>query len=149
MNGGTAGKRLAPRLGAGFWRAEDVNTPTYHGVVRGHTVVLLETPVPLVDGTRVLVTPLVPEPGTPAALLAAMEAEPHLSPEDVEALERAIAEGQRPSGQVDLFLVQEAKQDLEAKLLDGIRSPLGTMTPAAWAELKRKVLESSPELNRP
>lgn len=90
-----------------------MNTPTYHGVVRGQTVVLLETPVPFADGTRVLVTPLVPEPGTPAALLAAMEAEPHLSPEDVEALERAIAEGQRPSAPVDLFSRQAGETGAE------------------------------------
>jgi hypothetical protein len=44
----------------------------------------------------VLVTPVPPEAGTPAAVLAAMDAEPHLDPSDVDALEAAIAEGRRP-----------------------------------------------------
>ena len=41
-----------------------MNTATYTGIVRGHSV-LLEGAPPLPDGTRVLVTPL-PERGTPA-----------------------------------------------------------------------------------
>ena len=72
-----------------------MSVATYRGVVKGQSIVVLEGPVPLADGTHVLVTPLLPEPGTPAALLAAMEAEPHLTSEDVAELEKAIAEGRR------------------------------------------------------
>jgi hypothetical protein len=60
-------------------------------------MVLRERPVPLPDGTEVLVTPLSPEPGTSAAVLAAMAAEPHVPGAWVDELEQLIAEGQRPS----------------------------------------------------
>jgi hypothetical protein len=51
---------------------------------------------PLPDGTLVQVTPLPYQAGNPLAVIAAMEAEPHLSPEDVAELELAIAAGSRP-----------------------------------------------------
>jgi hypothetical protein len=46
------------------------------------------------DGTPVLVTPS-PRPGTAAALLAAMSAEPHIGEADAAELEAAIATGRR------------------------------------------------------
>jgi hypothetical protein len=49
------------------------------------------------------VTPLPHEARNPLALIAAMEAEPHLSPEDIAELERAIAAGQRPAPKIDPF----------------------------------------------
>lgn len=57
----------------------------------------------LPDGTFVEVTPLHYEAGSAAALLAAMEAEPHLSQEDIVELERAIAAGKRPAATIDPF----------------------------------------------
>jgi hypothetical protein len=67
---------------------------TYRGVVRGKAILLLEE-VPLVEGTEVLVTPVEREPGT-AALLAAVDAPPHVPSAWVDELEQLIAEGQRP-----------------------------------------------------
>jgi hypothetical protein len=77
---------------------------SYRGVVKGQTILLLEKPAGLVDGTEVLVTLLPPEPGTPAALLAAMEAEPHLTTRDIEELEKAIAQGRRRPAPAERFL---------------------------------------------
>ncbi len=76
---------------------------TYRGVVKGQTIILSKGPVPLAEGTEVLVMPLPPEPGTAAAVVAVMEAEPHLTLEDVAELEKAIAEGRRPPARVDVF----------------------------------------------
>jgi hypothetical protein len=69
-----------------------MSTATYSGVVRGGSVVLEDSPTPLPEGTPVTVTP-VPEPGTPAALLAAIQAEPHLAAEDVAELEAVLESG--------------------------------------------------------
>jgi hypothetical protein len=67
---------------------------SYRGVVKGGTIVLTGGDA-LPEGTEVMITPLSPGAGTPAAILAAMAAEPHLTKEDVEALERSIEEGNR------------------------------------------------------
>jgi len=80
-----------------------MSTTACYGVVRGRTVVFQEGSEPPADGTRVLVTPVPPEAGTAAAVLGAMDAEPHLDPSDVDALEAAIAEGRRPRTSSDLF----------------------------------------------
>jgi hypothetical protein len=80
-----------------------VKSASYRGVVKGQTIVLSESPAPLADGTEVLVMPLPLEPGTPAAILAAMEAEPHLTREDVEELEQAIEQGRRPPVRIEPF----------------------------------------------
>jgi antitoxin ParD1/3/4 len=45
--------------------------------------------------------------------------------------------------------IREAKQELEAKLLEGLQSPVSPMTPTDWVELKQQVLERSPELKGP
>jgi hypothetical protein len=66
---------------------------TYRGIVQGGIIMLREEPVPLPDGTEALVTPLAPAPGTPAAVLAAMAAEPHVPEAWVDELEQLIAEG--------------------------------------------------------
>jgi hypothetical protein len=72
-----------------------MSTTAYRGVVRGG-VVLLDDDTPLMEGTQVLVTPLVGAPGTPAAILAAMDSAPKVPPEWVDELEQLIAEGARP-----------------------------------------------------
>lgn len=89
-----------------------MTSKTYRGTVKGKTIILSEDPEPLPDGTEVLVMPLPAQPGTPAALLAAMEAEPHLTPEDVAELEKAIAQGRRPLAPLDPFA--EAPGETEA-----------------------------------
>jgi hypothetical protein len=72
-----------------------METTVCKGVVKGHAVIL-EEGVVLPEGTEVLVTPIQAWPGSPQAVLAAMQAEPHLKPEDVDELERLIEEGKRP-----------------------------------------------------
>jgi hypothetical protein len=69
--------------------------------------------MPLAEGTEVLVTPLAPEPGTPAAVLAAMASEPHVPSEWVDELERLIAEGQRPPSAINPFDEESHGQEPE------------------------------------
>ena len=77
---------------------------TFQGRVENGVVVFQNgTAAPLPDGTLVEVTPLHYEPGSPGAILAAMEAEPHLSQEDIAELNRAIAAGKRPAPMLDPF----------------------------------------------
>ena len=80
-----------------------MNSQIFRGVLKGQTVVVLDKPAPLPDGTPVTVTPLCVEAGTPAAVLAAMEAEPHLSREDIGELEKAIEAGRRPPTTINPF----------------------------------------------
>lgn len=72
-----------------------MSKPAYKGVVKGRSV-MLEEGTDLPDGAKVLVTPLKAENGSPQALLAAMDAPPHVKPEDVDELMRLIKEGKRP-----------------------------------------------------
>jgi hypothetical protein len=74
----------------------------YRGVVRGGTIVLLEKPAALTEGTEVLIIP-VGKPGTAAAVLAAVEAPPHVPSEWVDELEELIAAGRRPPARNQLF----------------------------------------------
>ena len=76
---------------------------TYRGVVRGG-IVLLEKETRLTEGTEVLVTPVDGTPGSPAAILAAMENSPKVPPEWVDELEQLIAEGRRPPAPPVSFL---------------------------------------------
>lgn len=67
----------------------------YRGTVRGKMVVL-DDGVDLPDGTPVVVMPEDPRKGTPAAVLAAAMAPPHLDEADTAELMRLIEEGKRP-----------------------------------------------------
>lgn len=78
-------------------------TTTYRGTIQGGTTVLLETKVPLPDGTPVQVTPIEAQHAPPGDLLAVMKAPPHLTREDVDEWEKAIAAGKRPRSRVDPF----------------------------------------------
>ena len=80
-----------------------MTSATYRGVVKGGAVVLRQGSVPLAEGTEVIVTPLSPEPGSPAAVLAAMAAAPQVPAAWVDELEQLIAEGQRPPSPDDPF----------------------------------------------
>jgi hypothetical protein len=113
---------------------------TYRGVVRGG-IVLLEKEMPLTDGTEVLVTPVAGAPGSPAAILAPMEAEPHLSPEDVAELERAIAAGKRPAAAIDPFAndLPVSKERQEALL--GLIGICKTNHPPSDEEVERIIEE--------
>ena len=72
---------------------------TYRGKVKGGTVVL-EGDVSLEDGTEVIVTPVLPKPGTGAAIVAAMAAAPQVPRECVDELERLIDERQRAPSKI-------------------------------------------------
>jgi hypothetical protein len=76
---------------------------SFRGVMKDETLVVLDRPAPLPVGTPVEVRALSLEAGSPEALLAAMEAAPHISAEDVAELEKAIAEGDRPPSRIDPF----------------------------------------------
>jgi len=73
---------------------------TYRGVARGKPIEL-EEPLPFSEGQPVAVSvePLTSSPlrGSPTAILQAMRQPPHVSPEDVDELERAIRESMLPS----------------------------------------------------
>ena len=75
---------------------------SYGGVVCGGTVILLEKSPTLHESTEVLVTP-VEQTGTAAAVLAAVEAPPHVPPEWVDELEQLIVGGRRPPMRNPLF----------------------------------------------
>jgi hypothetical protein len=81
---------------------------TLYGRVQNGMVVLDKGPT-LAERTRVEVVPLRDEPGDPLAVVAAMEAEPHLAPEDVAELEQAIASGKRPAAPIDPFTGRAAR----------------------------------------
>lgn len=78
------------------WRRKDLAAGLYHGVVRGETITLRESEPPLADSTEVLVTPLPPESGTAAAVLAAMARAPQVPSAWVDELEQLIAAGKCP-----------------------------------------------------
>lgn len=70
-----------------------------HGKV-ANGVVVLDGVLP--DGTMVQVTAL-PRAGDPLAVIAAMEAEPHLSPDDIAEWQHALASAKRPAAPIDPF----------------------------------------------
>lgn len=69
--------------------------PAYRGHVKGGAVVL-DDALDLPDGVEVVVSPVEAPPGSPAAILAAMHAPPHVSPEEAEKLRQSIEAGKRP-----------------------------------------------------
>jgi hypothetical protein len=80
-------------------------------VARGRVlngVVVLADEMTLPEGTLVQVTPLSCEAGNPLAVIAAMEAEPRLSPDDIAELRLAIAAGKRPAAAIDPFRADRA-----------------------------------------
>ena len=81
---------------------------TLHGHVKDGVVVIHNGDA-LPDGTLVQITPMAYEPGNPLAVIAAMEAEPHLTSEDIAELRRAIAAGKR-----QLHQAQSDKKGLAA-----------------------------------
>jgi len=83
---------------------------TYRGVVRGG-IVLLDKETPLTEGTEVLVTPLTGAPGSPAAILAAMDNSPKVASEWVDELDRLIAEGRHPPAPPVSFLDEPSSQE--------------------------------------
>lgn len=79
---------------------------TYTGVAKGK-IIELDEPLPYREGEiiRVSIEPLGPkaQPGSPAAVLAAMRALPDIDPADVECLERAIEHGRLPVSSASVF----------------------------------------------
>jgi hypothetical protein len=77
---------------------------TLRGRVKNGVVVFQnEATAPLPDGTLVEIRPLTYEAGSPSAVLAAMEADPDLSPEDIAELNQAITAGKRPAASIAPF----------------------------------------------
>ena len=72
-----------------------MNKVAYKGIVKGGRVVL-KNAHDLPEGAEVLVARLEVMKGSPQAVLAAMDAPPHLKPEDVDDLIRQIGQGKRP-----------------------------------------------------
>ncbi len=72
-----------------------MSKPAYKGIVKGRTIVLEEI-TDLPEGVEVLVTPLEAQKGSPQAVLEAIDAPPHIKPEDVDEMMRLIKEGKRP-----------------------------------------------------
>ena len=66
----------------------------HKGIVKGRSIIL-DDEISLPEGTEVQVIPMAPQPGSAAAILAAMKAPPHLTEEDVAELEQAIEAGRR------------------------------------------------------
>ena len=83
---------------------------TLHGHIEKGVVVLHEGPC-LPDGTLVQVIPVSKMAGDPLAVIAAMEAQPHLAPEDIAELQRAIAAGKRPAPAIEPFAPDEPGTD--------------------------------------
>ena len=79
-----------------------MKTRSYRGVVRGGNV-LLEAGVQLCEGMEVVVTPVFADRGSPAAVIAAMEAAPRVPDAWVDELEDLIAQGRRPPSGPELF----------------------------------------------
>lgn len=69
-----------------------MSTTCFRGRLRGGTVVLLDEAVSLPDGTYVTVTPLDPQPGNGAAIVAALAEAPKLPEEDVKEFDRFLTE---------------------------------------------------------
>jgi hypothetical protein len=87
-----------------------MTTTAYRGVVRGG-VVLLDKDSPLTEGMEVLVTPVSGAPGSPAAILAAMDSAPQVPAEWVDELERLIASGRRPPAPPVSFIDEADSQE--------------------------------------
>ncbi len=83
----------------------------YRGVMRGGMVVLQDECKSLIEGTEVFVTPVVGSPGSPAAVLAAVQTAPHVPTEWVDELEQLIAQGRRPPTRSDPFPDELAGQE--------------------------------------
>lgn len=79
---------------------------SYKGIARGKTIELEESlPYPEGQPVSVVVEPLAEQSqaGSPAAIRQAMHEPPHLNWEDVDELERAIAEAKLPVRQAGVF----------------------------------------------
>jgi hypothetical protein len=87
-----------------------MTTETYRGVVRGGLVVL-DKETPLTEGTEVVVTPVAGVLGSPAAVLAAVEATPSVPAQWVDELEQIIAQGRRPPADSELFMDEKGGKE--------------------------------------
>ncbi|HZZ80546.1 MAG TPA: hypothetical protein VFE62_18730 [Gemmataceae bacterium] len=79
-----------------------MSTATYRGVVRSGTVVPLD-PMPLAEGTEVLIAPKEEPVGTSSAILAAAATAPRVPSDWVDELENLIAQGKRAPSRDDPF----------------------------------------------
>lgn len=71
-----------------------MSKPAYKGVFRGGAIVF-DQPAELPEGAEVMVTELEAKKGSPQAVLAVVDAPPHVNPKDVDELMRLIEKGKR------------------------------------------------------
>jgi hypothetical protein len=71
-------------------RREHMTYKAYRGVMRGGTVVFLEQTSPLPEGTEVLITPVTAKAGSPAGVLAVLEASPQVPSVWVDELDKSL-----------------------------------------------------------
>jgi len=64
---------------------------TFRGVVKNRAIILIDGAPAIPEGTEVLITPIESTQGSPAAILAAMDSEPHIPSEWVDELESLMA----------------------------------------------------------
>jgi hypothetical protein len=71
-----------------------VSKPAFKGIVRGGTVVF-DQPAELAEGAEVIVTEIEAKKGSPKAVLAVVDAPPHVNSKEVDELMRLIEKGKR------------------------------------------------------
>ncbi|HET6881690.1 MAG TPA: hypothetical protein VFI31_16120 [Pirellulales bacterium] len=76
---------------------------SYHGIIQGGQVRLLDAVSPLPEGTPVLVTALPAPVGTGAAVIAAVDAAPCVPAAWVDELEQLIRAGEQPADRTNPF----------------------------------------------
>jgi len=77
---------------------------TRKGLAKGKTIELTEAlPYPYGQWVNVSVEPTSGQRGSPACVLEALKESPHVTPDDVQELERIIREGELPVRDQDLF----------------------------------------------
>ena len=79
-----------------------MNNSSYRGVVVGKTIVLMGDVSPLPEGSEVIVLP-VSSAGNSVEIMAAVDAPPHLTQDDIDEFELAIAQGRRQRSRVPDF----------------------------------------------
>jgi hypothetical protein len=68
---------------------------SFRGVVKNRAIVLMDGAPTIPEGTEVIVTPIESAQGSSAAIIAAMDSEPHVPSEWVDELEALTEDGQR------------------------------------------------------
>lgn len=76
---------------------------SYHGIIQGGQVRLLDAVPPIPEGTPVLVTAIPAPVGSGAAVIAAVDAAPRVPAAWVDELEQLIRAGEQPADRSNPF----------------------------------------------